>query len=43
VTTVQEWDIYALRTTPLPAYGQAYSGKFTVSGPIKKDLAITKQ
>lgn len=43
VTTVQEWDIYALRTSPEPRYGQTYSGRFVVSGPTRKDLAIPRQ
>lgn len=37
------WDVYALRNTVSPAYGQVYSGKFVVSGVVQKNFQLTKQ
>jgi hypothetical protein len=36
------WDMYILRNTPEPKYGQIYSDKFVVSGLTKKDFKLTK-
>ncbi len=35
-----QWDLHALRE---PDYAQAYSGVFTVSGPVVKDFQLTRK